>query len=162
MSTDYEIVNDDAHLPRDLLAEEEATDLAALYVHAVAACAEAADRAQTARTQELADMGVRLRAEQERVYAQIMAALPGAVKAAAAQGLRAATVLEFAGADKLDEFCYLYMIKGPYAPEHRQEMKAMGVKPLLYRLRDELRAAGFWLTHAWQRATNQNTLEVSW
>lgn len=137
-------------------------DLTALYAEAVAATANAVQEADDARLQDMQATGQRMRDEQARLYSLVMDALPGAVREAAAKGQRVATVLEFSGSDKLDEFCYLYMLKGPHAHEHRHEMRLMGVKPLMHRLRDELGRAGFGVHHAWQRATNQNTLAVTW
>lgn len=136
--------------------------LQALYQEATDTTWGAVRAAEVSRDQELAATGERLRAEQERLYQIVMLGLPGAVRAAASQGQRVATVLRFCGADKLDEFCYLYMLKGPHNPEHRAEMKAMGAKPLLHRVRAKLQAAGFGVHHAWQRATNDNTLSVTW
>ena len=137
-------------------------DLSALYAEAVATTAAAVQHAEDARLQDMQATGQRMREEQALLYDRVMDALPGAVREAAAKGQRVATILEFAGSDKLDEFCYLYMLKGPHAHEHRHEMRQMGVKPLMYRLRDELGRAGFGVHHAWQRATNQNTLAVTW
>lgn len=139
-----------------------AVDLVGLHAEAVATSAGAVARADDARREELRAMGARMAAEQERMHAVIMSALPPAVRMAAANGQRVATILEFSGADKLDEFSYLYMLKGPHGHDQRNEMRAMGVKPLLPRLRRELQAAGFGVHHAWQRATNQNTLAVTW
>lgn len=144
------------------LEEPEPLDLVALHVEAVAATRGAVLQAEEAREQEVAATGARLRAEQERLFQIVMAGLPGAVRHAAAQGQRTAVVLRFTGADKLDEFCYLYMLKGPYNPEHRAEMRHMGARPLMQRLRRELQAAGFGVHHSWQRATNDNTLAVTW
>lgn len=133
-----------------------------LHDHAVQACQRAVARADEDQAKQLADIGQRLRAEQDALYRHIMDGLDDAVRAAADAGHRHVTVLAFSGADRFSEFCYLYMIKGPLKPDQRQEMKAMGVTPLLPRLRRELRAAGFDVHHAWQRATNENTLTVTW
>lgn len=137
-------------------------DLRSLHDEAVRAAAHAVARAEQSEREELLAMGRRFAQEQEELYNQIMAALPDAVRAAAGQGRRVATVLRFGGSDRLREFCYLYMLKGPHRAEQRAEMQAMGVEPLLPRLRRELRAAGFGAHHAWQRATNDNTLSVTW
>ena len=139
-----------------------AVDLGGLFREAVQATQGAVEAAERGRLDELRATGERLRAEQARLYDLIMAALPAAVRDAAAGGHRVAVVLSFSGADKLDEFCYLYMLKGPHKAEHRAEMREMGARPLLDRLRRELRAAGFGVHHAWQRATNDNTLAVTW
>lgn len=137
-------------------------DLKDLYAEAVAATFGAVREAEQARLEELAAAGQRLRAEQDRLFDVIMSALPGVVREAAAHGQRTAVVLRFGGADKLDEFCFLYMLKGPHNPEQRQEMRAMGARPLLQRLRTALHPAGFGVHHAWQRATNDNSLAVTW
>lgn len=107
-------------------------------------------------------MGQRLVEEQDRLYGLVLGNLPSAVREAAAAGQRSAVVLRFGGADKLGEFCYLYMLKGPHSPDGKAEMKALGAAPLLHRLRAALNPAGFRVWHAWQRATNDNTLAVSW
>lgn len=133
-----------------------------LYAEAVALSAAAVARVEEDARLELEATGRRMAAEQERLYRHVIDAMPVAVRAAAAKGQRVATILEFGGGDKLHDFCLLYMLKGPHAAEHRQEMKAMGVKPLLPRLRSVLGRAGFGVHHAWQRATNQNTLAVTW
>lgn len=136
--------------------------LRSLYKDAVATCEKAVRKVEEEETKRLRETGDRLRAEQNKVFEGIMTALAPAVHEAAAKGQRMATVLRFEGSDKFDEFCYLYMIKGPIKPELRQELKDMGVRPLLYRLRDVLHPAGFGVHHAWQRATNENTVSVSW
>lgn len=143
-------------------APAAAVDLAALYAQAVALTTETVARAEDTKAQELAATGARLRAEQDSLYAHIMGSIEPAVKEAAGRGQRHATVLRFSGADTFGEFCYLYMIKGPYKHDQRDEMRAMGVRPLLGRLRKELHAHGFGVHHAWQRATNENTLAVTW
>jgi hypothetical protein len=139
-----------------------AADLHELYAEAVAATRDAVALAEAESARELEAMGERLRAEQGRLFRAVMAGVPEAVRAGAARGQRHAAVLQFGGSDKFGEFCYLYMIKGPYKPELREEMRAMGARPLLPRLRATLRAAGFGVHHAWQRATNENSLVVSW
>jgi len=179
---DLEITADTSpNMPHDLLGpaegvaaeEAEAPEAAAepvnlkdLYAEAVATTWDAVSRAvrqaDQAREAELRAMGERLRAEQDRLFQIIMRAVPEAVRDAARAGRRVAVVLRFMGADKLDEFCYLYMLKGPYNTEERAEMRQMGVKPLLQRLRQELQPAGFGVYHAWQRSTNENVLTVTW
>lgn len=137
-------------------------DLAALHAEAVASTREAVQQADLRHEEDLRATGERLRAEQERLFQHVLAAAPAAVREAAAKGQRTAVVLRFTGADKLDEFCYLYMLKGPMAPDARAEMRAMGARPLLHRLRAEFQAAGFGVHHAWQRATNDNSLALTW
>ena len=137
-------------------------DLKQLHAQAVEAAGQAVAQAEADQARELAAMGERLRAEQEGLHRCIMGGLRDAVRQAAAQGQRVATLLRFAGSDRLGEFCYLYMLKGPHKAEHRAEMRAMGASPLLPRLRRELQAAGFGVFHAWQRATNENTLSITW
>lgn len=139
-----------------------AEDLKLLHDRAVHAVKTAVAGAEQDEARELAAMGQRLRAEQDRLYARIMGDLPAAVTQAAAAGQRVATVMRFGGSDRLEEFCFLYMLKGPVKAEQRAEMRAMGASPLLPRLRRELGAAGFGVFHTWQRATNENTLSVSW
>jgi hypothetical protein len=139
-----------------------AADLAALYAAAVAASRQAVDDVAAAHERELQEMGGRLRKEQDSLYEHVMGVLPGAVMEAACKGHRYTTVLTFDGSDKFSEFCYLYMLKGPYKPEQRAEMRAMGVRPLLYRLRAALQPSGFGICHSWQRATNENTVVITW
>lgn len=146
----------------DASSADASPDLGDLYQEAVRTTEEAIHRYECTHEEELRAMGARLRDEQDRLYGLIIGSLPAAVREAAALGRRVATVLAFEGCDKLDEFCYLYMLKGPYKHDQREEMALMGVKPLLPRLRRELARAGFRVFHAWQRATNENTLSVSW
>lgn len=137
-------------------------ELIDLYLEAVEATKHAIVKADAERLREICETGTRLRAEQERLFQIVMQSIPGAVREAAACGQRTAVVMRFAGADKLDEFCFLYMLKGPHNAEHRAEMHAMGARPLLYRLRASLHAAGFGVHHSWQRATNDNSLAITW
>lgn len=132
----------------------------ALFVEAQALSASAVQQQEEDEAEARKQMGVRLRAEQDRMLELILTNVPDAVREAAVKGRRIATVLDFSGADKLGEFSFLYMLKGPHKHEQRQEMRAMGAKPLIYRVRDALRP--FAVHHAWQRATNENTLSVSW
>lgn len=133
-----------------------------LHTYATQACQGAVTRADEDQARQLREQGARLRAEQDALRDHILAGLEEAVRTAAEAGQRFATVLTFSGADRFGEFCYLYMLKGPLKPELRAEMKAMGVAPLLPRLRRELQAAGFDVHHAWQRATNENSIAVTW
>ena len=136
--------------------------LADLHAEAVRATWNAVRSADADKLAETEELGRALRAEQERFYQEIIAAAPAAVKEASAKGHRVAVLCRFDGADKFGEFCYLYMLKGPYKPEHRAEMRAMGAKPLLPRFRNVFQAAGFGVHHAWQRATNENTFSITW
>lgn len=140
----------------------KAYDFKDLFREATQLTQGAVQVAQVTEEEELAAMGRRLQAEQGRLFDSIMSGLPEAVREAAAKGQRTATVLRFSGADKLDEFCYLYMLKGPQNPEDRAQARRAGAVPLLRRLRDTLHPAGFKVWHAWQRANNDNTLTVSW
>lgn len=159
---EFERVDHDPELPADLSPDDPVVDLSQLYQEAVATTWGAVRQAELSREQELRETGDRLRAEQGRLYQIVMQAIPGAVREAAAKGQRTAVILRFSGSDRLDEFCYLYMLKGPHNHEHRDEMRAMGARPLLQRLRHELHQAGFGVVHTWQRATNDNTLAVTW
>lgn len=137
-------------------------DLKALYAEAVQITRAAVAAAEDVEKQERDKLGRLLREEQDALYDALMRVAPIAVRDAAFKGRRTATLLTFDGPDKLHDFCYLYMIKGPYLREQRDEMRAMGASPLLPRLRAEFRAAGFDVHHSWQRATNTNTLTVTW
>lgn len=160
MTTDLSLSTE---LPHDLAAyTQPQCDLKTLYAEAVATTWGAVRQAEQSREDELRATGEKLLAEQERLFGILMDALPAAVREAAGKGQRTAVLLRFSGADKLDDFCYLYMLKGPHNQEHRAEMRAMGAKPLLHRLRQVLQPAGFGVHHAWQRATNENTLAVTW
>ncbi len=154
-------------LPESAMATTEdrgvaVADLQALYRYAVETSAQAVATADDERRATLAALGEQIRAEQDSLFCSLMEALESAVRENAQKGLRCATILQFGGADKYSEFCYLYMIKGPPRGEQRAEMHEMGVKPLLHRLIGVLRHSGFQIHHAWQRATNENTLTVSW
>lgn len=107
-------------------------------------------------------MAKRLRAESNKLLDALLAKVPTAILDAAASGKRVATLLEFSGGDVFEEFCYLYMVKGPHTLEGRAEMKRAGVTPIMDVLRRTLHPAGFTVWHAWQRATNHNTITVSW
>lgn len=150
----------------DLDAPAEAAaapvDLAALYERALKLSTEAVERVEEAKQEELRSMAERLRAEQRRYHDMIKAALPGAVTAAASAGSRVAVLHSFVGADKLEDFCYLYMLKGPVRQDEKAEMRAMGAEPLMWTLKRELNPAGFYVHHTWQRATNENKLCVMW
>lgn len=132
----------------------------ALHAEVTAATAAAVAAVDDERRRELQATGERLRAEQDRLFAMLVDDVPRAAREAAAAGRRTAVVLAFDGVDKLGEFCYLYMIKGPVRREEREEMRAMRAAPLLPRLRRALKP--FEVHHAWQRATNQNVLSVTW
>ena len=137
-------------------------DLDALHAEAVAATAAAVATAVDAQAAEARATGERLTLEQQRLLAMLLESLPDAVREAASRGQRAATLLRFEGTAKLDEFCYLYMLKGPHTADQRAEMRAMGARPLLPRLRGLLRPSGFDVLHSWQRATNDNAITVTW
>lgn len=160
--------DDDARSRRDSTPDppppqqDAAVDLHRLHAEAVACCGAAVARAEADEMTRLADMGRRLGEELDELYDAIMRAVPAAVRDAADKGQRVATLLRFDGADKLRDFCLLYMLKGPHRADQRQEMRAMGARPLLPRLRSEFQRAGFGVHHAWQRATNENTLSVTW
>lgn len=119
----------------------------------------AADRDERAIAEAMAK---RLRAESTKLLDTLLGRVPTAILDAAANGKRVATLLEFSGGDLFEEFCYLYMVKGPHTQEGRAEMKRAGVEPLLDTLRRTLHPAGFTVWHSWQRATNQNLVTVSW
>ena len=122
----------------------------------------AVTRVEEDRVAALAATGARMRAEQDILFKQVMCSLPAAVCDAASAGRRTAHLRHFAGGDLLAEFSVLYMLKGPHNKDDRAEMRAMGVKPLMGRLRNMLTSAGFGLHLSWQRATNQNLLSVTW
>ncbi len=137
-------------------------DLLQLRREVVAISAAATSAAELAAQTEIDDVVRRLRAEQDRLYSLIMDHLPVALRGAAHTGARSAVVLHFAGQDKLDEFCYLYMLKGPTTSEGKATLRRLGIVPVLARLREALNPAGFRVWHTWERATNENTLAVSW
>lgn len=155
---------DPAHGPApDPAPPPSPESLRRLHDQAVEAARLAVAAVDDAHAQELRAMGARLRDEQAQLYARVMGpCLGAAVQQASAAGHRVATVLRFEGSERWSEFCILYMLKGPVKADQRAEMRAMGVSPLLPRLRRELQAAGFGVHHAWQRATNENTLAVTW
>lgn len=134
-------------------------DLVALRREAEELAAKAVEVAESREGEETRALGARLAAEQARLYASVMAAVPAAVRRAASQGKRVATVLAFKGGDTFEEFTTLYMLRGP---RDRQELRSLGLKPVIHRLRADLGDAGFGVHHSWQRATNHNELSVSW
>jgi hypothetical protein len=137
-------------------------ELAQLREEAAATSATAASAVEIAAQTEIDAVVCRLRAEQDRLYSLIIDHVPVAVRGAASLGARSAVVLHFAGQDKLDEFCYLYMLKGPATTEGKATLRRLGIVPVLARLRETLNPVGFRVWHTWQRATNDNTLAVSW
>jgi hypothetical protein len=143
--------------PEDVLA-----GLADLHLEAVATSEAAVAHVEETAAEAEAAEGERLRAEVARLRAELLSALPGAVREAAAAGQRAAVLLRFQGADKLGDYCYLYMIKGPRDRDEKNRLRAWRVRPLLHDLGEALRQQGFKLHHAWQRSTNENTLTVMW
>lgn len=142
--------------------QEVVQELVQLRAEAVTASAVATSAVEVAAQTEAEAVVCRLRAEQDRLYSLIMNHIPVAVRGAANLGARSAVVLHFEGQDKLDEFCYLYMLKGPTTTEGRATLRRLGIVPVLARLRETLNPAGFRVWHTWQRATNDNTLAVSW
>lgn len=124
----------------------------------------AADRASRVQEEaEAARLAVCMAEESERLWAALVQSVPEAVMSAARQGLRTASIVQFEGSAKYGTFCYLYLIKGPHNDAAAwQDMQRAGCVPLLTRLRDLLRPAGFRVWHAWDRATNDNTVCVAW
>lgn len=139
-----------------------AASLTALAAEARRLTAQAAFDAEAAERAAREATAARIREEQHRLYEEIMRGLPEAVRRAACEGRACVDLLSFQGVQRYDEFTYLYMLKGPVTPQERADMKAMGLKPLMARLRRELTPAGFRLRHDWDRATHENTLTVSW
>ena len=127
----------------------EARDVADAVVH----------KAKVACDDEKRALEQRIKQEQDRLFAQLTTALPAIVKAAAEQGHRHAVLCAFDGGDKFDEFCTLYLLKGP---RDRQERKELDVVPVLNRLHRMVRGTGFSVAHAWQRATNHNEVTITW
>lgn len=144
------------------LREELVLELARLREEAVAISAVATSEAEVVAQSEIDAVVCRLRAEQDRLFSLIMDHVPLAVRAAAHMGTRSAVVFNFSGQDKLDEFCYLYMLKGPTTSEGKATLRRLGIVPVLARLRETLNPAGFRVWHTWQRATNDNSIAVSW
>jgi hypothetical protein len=99
---------------------------------------------------------------QDALLAELLAAAPGLIRAAAAQGRTETSVLDFVGPAKYSptrdqqpsdaDLCYLFLIKGPREPDH--------VEPLLPRLRAAL--APFRVHHVWNQGNNLNSVVVSW
>jgi hypothetical protein len=112
--------------------------------------------AEDARQAELE----RMLLEQNRLMGIVMNNLPVAVRHAAEEGARSATLLNYDGADKFGEFCYLYLIRGPPAHADREKLQAGGIVPLLHRLSGLVRP--FTIRHVWNRATNANALVAYW
>jgi hypothetical protein len=83
---------------------------------------------------------------------------------AAAAGAARTSLLVFHGADDTPEgLSYLFLVKGhdpARDPAAAREFAAAGFVPALDRLRAEL--APFAVGHTWDRATNVNSVEMSW
>ena len=147
----------DAAPPPDFRAD-------ALYREAVDLSAAAARRDEDLARERLAALAAGLRAAQDSLLAELERRAQQLVPQAAAEGKRSADVLAFKGADMYasgeEQFCYLYLVCGPRERAHRDELRAMGVEPLLSRLRREFRP--FDVRHAWNPATNDNAVTLSW
>lgn len=105
-------------------------------------------------------MGARIREEQDLLFDSVMNDLPHKVREAASRGQRSVSVLDFGGSDKFGSFCYVYLLRGARGGLVQREMEAMGVKPLLPRLRREVHP--FRVRHVWTRATNDNSVLLFW
>lgn len=150
-------------MPAPSTEELKALRAAALATSAAAAAA-AAGGAQAGWEAEWAGRGARIAAEQDALFEGVWAGAEGAVMEAARQGRSNCVLLEFDGAAKAEgaEFCTLYLLKGPAAPVGREEMRAMGVAPLLRRFDAALQGSGMAARLEWDKATNRNTLRLSW
>ena len=154
-------INADADVPKvPENADAPATDFKALFAEARALSAAALDMAAEEAASQLRHTGERIRQEQDRLFDIMVGSAREAVLDSASKGGRSADVLNFDGADKFGEFTYLYMIKGPVRRDQLKDMKAMGVRPLLPRLNHALRP--FFVSHVWDRMTNENAVRISW
>lgn len=158
---EYQITDPGFHT-EDSALEDHSVDFDDLYRRAVQASTEAVARAEDLEANRIRETGARLRVEQDALYDALIRDMPRAVMDAASKGQRVATLLRFDGQEKHDEFCYLYMIKGPMHPDLRREMDQMGAEPLICRLRRTLGSHGFKVMFSWQRETNANAVSVSW
>lgn len=147
-----------------------------LFCEAQRESAAAAARGAAAEEERRRAWATRVIAAQARLSASIKESLPGIVRAAAAEGERAAKLLEFAGTDTyksssspedassvdVEDFCYLFLLKGPHVANRaqRDDFQAAGGVPLLPYLRSALRP--FRLRHVWDRSTNNNVLLAEW
>lgn len=66
----------------------------------------------------------------------------------------------FEGTELFHGHFYLYLLLGPRDRKARDEMRALGVVPIIEQLRRIL--SPFTLTHAWHPSGNTNTLRLSW
>lgn len=131
-----------------------------LYAEAKRLSSEAVVAAICKAEDELRQAAADSAAAQESLLAQLDQGLAEGVRAAAQLGARRATVLAFHGADAHEGFCYLHLLKGPRDPERQQQLGQHGFEPLLRRLRRQW--APFKVTHAWDQATNLNSVSVEW
>lgn len=135
-----------------------------LYAEAVALSAKACLQAQKAAEDEDRELVRKTTQAQDALFGKVLAAAPDAIRAAASQGARAASVLEFQGADMFesagDQFSYLFLLKGPKESPRRRDLTAFGFEPLLLKLRRVL--APFRVNHVWDQATNSNCVHVAW
>lgn len=166
-----------APAPAEPAAQQTAdvTSVQALFAEARELTTQVARRDADLEAQRLRSLARGVRAAQDRLMADIVRTMAVVVPQAAAHGQRSADVLQFQGADKYvcgadddggdgggdeESYCYLYLVRGPRERVHREELRAMGVHPLLPRIRREL--APFVVRHVWNPATNGNTVSVSW
>jgi hypothetical protein len=161
-------VEDPEHdVPPPLLDPEEdavnVTDdinVAALYSDALRTSAETVRDYRQAEDAKIKELATWSSVIQEKLLAKLKSRLPEVVMTAAKTGARTATLLEFQGADVYCGYCYLHLILGARPGPQVRQLARHGFQPLIYRLRQEFRP--FNVMHRWDRATNKNTIEVSW
>ena len=94
---------------------------------------------------------------QSQLLSRLLDGFQERVMEAAREGRCEMELLAFEGGDTFDdEFCYLYLLRGPRQPDSFNS----GIAPLLPALRGSL--APFRVRHVWKQGTVQNSLVVAW
>jgi hypothetical protein len=97
---------------------------------------------------------------QARLAAKLLDGLEERVRAAAQEGRRELSLLEFRGNDVFDDgFFYLYLILGPKPPTGGWR-RSPEVTPMVQSLNHSL--APFRVRHDWRRGTDHNSLVLEW
>ncbi|AGE50085.1 hypothetical protein ATCVCanal1_159L [Acanthocystis turfacea Chlorella virus Canal-1] len=82
------------------------------------------------------------------------------VIAAAAAGLKYATVFEFKGSDLHEDFNILFQLFGGAEQERRDQLAQFGFSGCYEELMK--RVSPFYVKHSWDRATNNNSITLFW
>ena len=97
---------------------------------------------------------------QESLVEHILSSAEAEVISAAAAGLKYATIFEFKGSDLHEDFNILFMLFGGVEQDRRDHLEQFGFSGCYEKLMK--RVAPFYIKHAWDRATNNNTITLFW